>query len=76
MKSASIINISSIVGKNGNLGQANYAASKGGVISFSKTAAAELAKYNIRVNCILPGFIETPMAEAVPEKGKSSSHLL
>ena len=68
--SPSITNISSIVGKSGNLGQGNYAASKGGVISFTKTAAQELAWHNIRVNCILPGFIETPMALAVPDKSK------
>jgi len=64
----SIVNISSIIGKIGNLGQANYAASKGGVISFSKTAAKELARNNIRVNSVLPGFINTPMAQAVPQK--------
>ncbi len=64
----SIVNISSIIGKVGNLGQANYAAAKGGVITFSKTAAKELARSNIRVNALLPGFINTPMAQAVPEK--------
>jgi 17beta-estradiol 17-dehydrogenase/3alpha(17beta)-hydroxysteroid dehydrogenase (NAD+) len=64
----SIVNISSIIGKTGNLGQANYAASKGGVIAFSKTAAKELARSKIRVNVVLPGFINTPMARAVPEK--------
>jgi NAD(P)-dependent dehydrogenase (short-subunit alcohol dehydrogenase family) len=66
----SIVNIASIIGKIGNLGQANYSASKGGVISFSKTAAKELARDKIRVNTILPGFINTPMAQAVPEKVK------
>ena len=64
----SVINIGSIVGKLGNLGQANYTASKSGVVGFTKTAARELAQFNVRVNCILPGFIRTPMAEAVPEK--------
>ena len=66
----SIINVASIIGKTGNLGQANYSASKGGVISFSKTAAKELARDKIRVNAVLPGFINTPMAAAVPEKVK------
>jgi len=64
----SIVNISSIIGKVGNLGQANYSAAKGGVISFGKTAAKELARHNIRVNTVLPGFIDTPMAQAVPKK--------
>jgi 17beta-estradiol 17-dehydrogenase / 3alpha(17beta)-hydroxysteroid dehydrogenase (NAD+) / 3-oxoacyl-[acyl-carrier protein] reductase alpha subunit len=64
----SIINISSMVGKTGNLGQANYAASKAGVVGFTKTAAKELASKQIRVNAILPGFITTPMTAAVPDK--------
>eukprot|EP00128_Syssomonas_multiformis_P003460 Colp12_sorted_trinity150504_noHs@20851 len=64
----SIINIASIVGKVGNIGQANYAASKSGVIGFTKTVAKEMARYNIRCNAVLPGFIETPMTAVVPEK--------
>ncbi|KAK0423672.1 hypothetical protein QR680_008267 [Steinernema hermaphroditum] len=62
----SVVNISSIVGKVGNFGQTNYAATKAGVVGFSKSAARELAKKNIRVNCIQPGFVATPMTEAMP----------
>jgi 3-oxoacyl-(acyl-carrier-protein) reductase len=62
-----IINISSYVGQAGNFGQANYAASKGGIIAFSKTAAIELAKYNITVNSLAPGFTLTDMLAKVPE---------
>ena len=62
-----IINISSYVGQAGNFGQANYAASKGGIIAFTKTAAIELAKYNITVNSIAPGFTLTDMLAKVPE---------
>lgn len=67
---ASIINIGSVVGDRGNIGQTNYAASKGGVVSFTKSLAKEMARYNIRANTICPGFIDTPMAGAVPEKVK------
>jgi len=66
----SIVNIASIVGRTGNVGQANYTASKAGVIGFSKTAAKELGRFGIRVNVILPGFIETPMTDVVPDKVK------
>jgi NAD(P)-dependent dehydrogenase (short-subunit alcohol dehydrogenase family) len=65
---ASVVNIASMVGKNGNLGQANYAASKAGVIGFTKTAAKELARDTVRCNVVLPGFITTPMTAAVPDK--------
>ncbi|MFL2679324.1 MAG: 3-oxoacyl-ACP reductase FabG [Alphaproteobacteria bacterium] len=65
-----IINITSIVGHTGNLGQANYAASKAGIIGMSKSIAAELAKWNITVNCISPGFIETDMTESMSEDQK------
>jgi acetoacetyl-CoA reductase len=63
-----IINISSFVGQAGNFGQANYAASKGGIIAFTKTAALELAKYNITCNALAPGFTETNMLAKVPEQ--------
>lgn len=64
----SIVNISSIVGKGGNIGQCNYAASKAGVVGLTKSASKELSRFNIRVNAILPGFISTQMTDAVPEK--------
>ncbi|KAM9326639.1 (3R)-3-hydroxyacyl-CoA dehydrogenase [Gastrophryne carolinensis] len=64
----SIINIGSIVGKVGNLGQANYSASKAGVEGLTRTAAKELAKFGIRCNTVLPGFIATPMTDKVPQK--------
>jgi acetoacetyl-CoA reductase len=62
-----IINISSFVGQAGNFGQANYAASKGAIIAFTKTAAIELAKYNVTCNSLAPGFTETGMLAKVPE---------
>jgi acetoacetyl-CoA reductase/3-oxoacyl-[acyl-carrier protein] reductase len=62
-----IINISSFVGQAGNFGQANYAASKGGIIAFSKTAAMEVARHNITVNSLAPGFTLTDMLSKVPE---------
>jgi acetoacetyl-CoA reductase/3-oxoacyl-[acyl-carrier protein] reductase len=66
-----IINISSFVGQAGNFGQANYAASKGGMIAFTKTAAIELAKYNVTCNALAPGFTETSMLAKVPEPVRS-----
>lgn len=64
----SIINISSIIAKTGNMGQANYASSKAGLVGLTKSCAKDLARSGIRCNAILPGFIETPMSQAVPEK--------
>ena len=65
-----IVNIASVVGQMGNVGQANYSASKAGVIGFTKTIAREFAQRGINVNAIAPGYIETPMTEALPEKAK------
>lgn len=62
-----ILNASSVVGLHGNFGQTNYAAAKAGVIAFTKTWARELGKYNIRVNAVAPGFIETAMARSMPK---------
>ena len=66
-KSGNIINLTSIVGIDGNAGQTNYAASKAGVIGFTKACAKEFASRGIRVNAIAPGFIETDMTAAIPE---------
>ena len=63
-----VLNASSIVGLYGNFGQTNYAATKAGVISFTRTWARELGKYNIRVNAVAPGFIATDMVKAMPQK--------
>ena len=65
-----IINITSIVGHSGNLGQANYSASKAGIIGMSKSLAIEYAKKNITINCVSPGFIQTSMTENIAEKVK------
>ncbi len=67
-KYGKIINISSASGLMGNIGQVNYAATKGGVVAITKTLAKELARYKINVNAVAPGYIKTPMTEAVPEK--------
>ena len=65
-----IVNMSSFVGEAGNIGQANYAAAKAGLLGFTKTAAQELARYNITFNAICPGFIETDMVANIPEEAR------
>ena len=72
-RQGAIINLSSVVGLAGNIGQANYAASKAGLIGFSKSVAREVAARNIRVNCIAPGFIASDMTDVLPEKIKEAS---
>lgn len=72
-RSGKIINISSVVGLAGNTGQANYAASKAGIIGMTKSAARELAKKGITVNAVAPGFIKTDMTDALPDKVKEAS---
>ncbi|MGF1471797.1 MAG: 3-oxoacyl-ACP reductase family protein [Rubrobacteraceae bacterium] len=67
-ESGKIINMSSFVGEAGNIGQANYAAAKAGLLGFTKTAAKELARFGITVNAICPGFIETDMVASIPEE--------
>lgn len=67
-----IINITSIVGLIGNAGQANYAASKAGLIGFTKSVAKEYASRNVLANCIAPGFIDTDMTNALPEEARAS----
>jgi acetoacetyl-CoA reductase len=66
--SGRIVNISSVVGETGNIGQANYAASKSGLFGFTKSLALETARRGITVNCVAPGFIDTEMVAAVPEE--------
>ena len=67
-KSGNIINAASVVAHNGNFGQANYSATKAGVIALTKSMAKELGKYNVRVNAIAPGFVQTAMVSKMPEK--------
>ena len=69
-KSGKIVNITSVVGHTGNLGQANYTASKAGIVAMSKSLAIEYAKKNINVNCISPGFIKTAMTDKIDNKFK------
>ena len=70
-KSGKIVNITSVVGHTGNLGQANYTASKAGIIAMSKSLAIEYAKKNININCISPGFIKTKMTDKIDDKFKN-----
>jgi 3-oxoacyl-[acyl-carrier protein] reductase len=69
-KSGKIVNITSVVGHTGNLGQANYTASKAGIVAMSKSLAIEYAKKNININCISPGFIQTAMTDKIDDKFK------
>ena len=71
-KYGKIINITSIVGHTGNLGQANYAASKAGIVAFSKSLAIEYARKNININCVSPGFIKTEMTDKINEEFKKT----
>ncbi len=71
-ESSAIVNISSVIGLHGNAGQANYAASKAGVIGLTKTFAKELAKRNVRVNAVAPGFIKTAMTDALKNNVKET----
>jgi len=67
-KYGKVVNITSVVGHTGNVGQANYAASKSGIIGFSKSLSLEYAKKNININCVSPGFIETQMTDKIDPK--------
>jgi len=69
-KYGKIVNITSVVGHTGNLGQANYTASKAGIIAMSKSLAMEYAKKNININCVSPGFIKTTMTDKIDDKFK------
>ena len=69
-KSGKIVNITSVVGHTGNLGQVNYTASKAGIVAMSKSLAIEYAKKNININCISPGFIKTAMTDKIDDKFK------
>ena len=71
-KKGKIINITSIVGHTGNLGQANYSASKAGIVAFSKSLAIEYARKNININCVSPGFIKTEMTDRINEEFKKN----
>ena len=71
-KSGKIINITSVVGHTGNVGQANYTASKAGIIAMSKSLAIEYAKKNVNINCISPGFIKTAMTDKIEDKFKEA----
>jgi 3-oxoacyl-[acyl-carrier protein] reductase len=69
-RSGSIVNLSSIVGLHGNWGQANYAASKGGIVAFTKSLAQELGSRGVRANVVAPGYIKTQLTDAIPEEAQ------
>lgn len=71
-RSGSVINIASVIGLTGNAGQANYAASKSGMIGFTKSLAKELASRGVRANCVAPGYIETQMTDVLPAQVKEA----
>ena len=71
-KKGKIINITSIVGHTGNIGQANYSASKAGIVAFSKSLAIEYSKKNININCVSPGFIKTEMTDKINDEFKKN----
>ena len=73
-KNGKIINVTSVVGHTGNIGQANYAASKAGLIGMSKSLALEYGKKNIKINCISPGFIKSEMTEKINDNFKKTLH--
>ncbi|MCX7704647.1 MAG: 3-oxoacyl-[acyl-carrier-protein] reductase [bacterium] len=70
-KSGRIINIASVIGQIGNIGQVNYSASKAGMIAMTKTCAREFARFGVTVNAVAPGYIQTPMTEKIPDKIKN-----
>lgn len=72
LNKGSIVNVSSIVGQRGNFGQTNYSASKAGIIGFTKSLSKEVGRFGVRVNAIAPGFIDTKMAEVIPEEMKAT----
>jgi 3-oxoacyl-[acyl-carrier protein] reductase len=71
-RSGSIVNLTSVVGLHGNPGQTNYAASKAGIIGFTKALARELAARNVRVNAVAPGYIETQLTDVLPEQAQQA----
>lgn len=71
-RQGSVVNITSVIGQTGGAGQANYAASKGGLEAFSKSVAQELGSRQVRVNCVAPGFIATDMTDELPEDRKQA----
>jgi len=71
-RAGSIVNITSVVGVHGNPGQTNYAASKAGIIGFSKSLARELASRNVRVNAVAPGYVQTALTDVLPEQAQKA----